>query len=165
MEAAGTWFGALVSLGAVIIAARVFLSDKLYQHYQMTADEQERAERAEKDRALVNEARRIKFETGELPADGIPSNDWIEFRVVNNSYHTMSQVRVTHSSFPVDTRPTVFTNDEIHPGERLGLGIKCLEPVQTHTVEKLIFAEITVTFILNDRRLIKRGLNDPELAE
>jgi hypothetical protein len=50
VEAAGTWFPALVSLGAVVIAARVFLSDKLFQDYQLAADqEREREEQAERN--------------------------------------------------------------------------------------------------------------------
>ena len=58
VEAAGTWFGALVSLGAVVTAARVFLSDKLFQDYQLAADrEREREEQAERDRSLLAKAR------------------------------------------------------------------------------------------------------------
>ena len=51
VEAAGTWFGALIGLGTLIVAARVFLGDRLYQEYQL-----ESARQAELDRARARAA-------------------------------------------------------------------------------------------------------------
>jgi hypothetical protein len=57
VEAAGTWFGAIATLATVIIAGRVFLSDRLYQDYQVAYDlEREREEKAEESRKQLAQA-------------------------------------------------------------------------------------------------------------
>ena len=46
VEAAGTWFGAFMGLGTLLVAARVFLGDRLYQQYQVETARQTELDRA-----------------------------------------------------------------------------------------------------------------------
>jgi hypothetical protein len=165
VEAAGTWFGALVTLAAVIIAARVFLSDKLYQDYQLASDARERDEEVQRDRRLLAEASLVDFEHHSMSALGDDESPWFYIYVTNWSHHTITQVRVGHPYW-VAKAPD---SDELDPGERKGWAISSgrgwLRLVPESDLDGLLLADITVTFIQNDHKWVKRGYKVPELVE
>lgn len=96
VEAAGTWFGALVSLGAVVTAARLFLSDKLFQDYQLAADrEREREEQAERDRSLLAQARESTSTYPSLGLVSTPTETGTTLRSTSRSRNNSAH-RITH---------------------------------------------------------------------
>ena len=165
VEAAGTWFGALVTLAAVIIAARVFLSDKLFQDYQLAADrERERDERALRNRSLLAQARMVTIGVRHSSADTILARPPLTHLVVHNkSEHTMAGVEavVSVENLPVET-PSV---DAIYPRTSAALLINEGDGAPTDDLVKTILRETTLTFSQNGHKWIKHGEQDTELVE
>jgi hypothetical protein len=177
VEAAGTWFGALVSFGAVVIAARVFLSDKLFQDYQLAADrereatdrERQREERADKDRYLVAQARLVdlglEFTAQSVVAGARPDFTEITAVVVNNSHDRINKVRAAHPEFGSSNRPL---REGIDPGNRADFYLtRYGKPadIEGRDLRKFILAAVTLTFTQNDHKWIKQGEQDPERVE
>jgi hypothetical protein len=158
VEAAGTWFGALVSLGAVVIAARVFLSDKLFQDYQLAADrEREREERAERDQYLAGQASQVALDIDVTYGPGALTTE-VNLEVRNRSNHTMFRVQVAvpfaEDRFAEVIHPHKGANFTIYGGDR-----------KLGDLRQDILRETTVTFTQNDRRWIWHAEKATELVE
>ena len=180
VEAAGTWFGAIATLATVIIAGRVFLSDRLYQDYQVAYDlEREREEKAEENRKQLAQARLVDLKADDQggsvqwPHRGDVQGTlaWRRYRVIvlgvmNKSEHRITEVQVAISWFPDQTKHF----PALDPGQQGASyqikGYEDLIPEEDlakfetgSSADRIgfILDHVTLAFTQNDRRWIKRG--------